>query len=492
MTIPALPEGTAEATIKRLFPKESPYVNDPVGWIADSLDEFLWSKQIEICESVRDERYTTVQSCHGTGKSYIASRIMAWWIEAHPIGDAFIVSTAPTQGQVEAILWREVGRAHRKGDLSGRITGGMVPQWKFGQEIVGYGRKPQDLTSKEEAMAAFQGIHARYVLVVIDEAGGVPKWLFDAVDTLATNDNARVLAIGNPDDPASQFNTICSPGSGWNQIAISAFDTPNFTGEKIPDRLREDLISPGWVEERKKRWGVSSPLYASKVLGQFPKTSTDTLISPAALNGARDRTVRPEGDGVYAYDIARYGSDETVGYRNRKGHVRLCYQASKQSTMKTAGAIKLEVGRHQGNAPAWIDVIGVGGGVYDRCVEWGLNVAPFSASDAAFNPLRYGNRRAEVYWEFKEDVERGLFDLPPKGEDDDLYAQLGAIKWFIRNGKIWIESKEDMKKRGLPSPDRADAVVMACARSATLPGPPGAEPGRKKRPESAGIMEERW
>src|SRR5690606_37769672 len=115
--------------------------------------------------------------------------------------------------------------------------------------------------------------------VVIDEAGGVPKWLIDAVDTLATNEAARVLAIGNPDDPSSHFKTICQPGAGWNQFKISAKDTPNFTGEKISKDLADELISPGWVEERKRMWGKKSSLYASKVEGRFPETSTDTLLS---------------------------------------------------------------------------------------------------------------------------------------------------------------------------------------------------------------------
>lgn len=482
----------AEVDLSRLAdafdPPPNPWVEDPAGWTEQVLDEPLWSKQVEIADSVMENRYTTVQSCHGTGKSFMASRLMAWWISSHPIGEAFVVSTAPTQTQVEAILWREVGRAHRKGSLEGRITGGMVPAWKVGQEMVGYGRKPQDLKSKEEAMASFSGIHSRFVLVVIDEAGGVPKWLFDAVDTLATNDSARVLAIGNPDDPTSHFAKISEPGSGWSTIKIAYSDTPNFTDEPVSDGLGQDLISPGWVEERKLRWGERSPLYVSKVLGEFPEVTSDTLISPRVLAQARDRSIKPRTDGVYGYDIARYGSDETVGYRNRGGHIRLVYARTKSSTMATAGAIKLEIGPLQGGAPALIDVVGLGAGVYDRCAEWGLNVVPFSASERAYNPIRFGNRRAEVYWEFKEDLEKGIIDLPEKGQDDDLYAQLSAVKWYIRNGRIWIESKDDLRKRGLPSPDRADAVVMSAARA--VGG--GQATAVKHDGPSTGILKERW
>jgi hypothetical protein len=104
-------------------------------------------------------------------------------------GRGLCVTTAPTTPQVEAILWRYMGNAHTKAQLPGRIT--LDAKWYIGNELVAYGRKPADYDP-----AAFQGIHARYVLVIIDEAGGVPKSIFDAVDALATNVEARVVAVG--------------------------------------------------------------------------------------------------------------------------------------------------------------------------------------------------------------------------------------------------------------------------------------------------------
>jgi hypothetical protein len=109
----------------------------------------------------------------------------------HPPGEAFVVTTAPTTPQVEAILWRYMGNAHRKAGLPGRIT--LDAKWYIGNELVAYGRTPADYDP-----AAFQGIHARYLLVIIDEAGGLPKSIFDAVDALATNVDARVVGVGNP------------------------------------------------------------------------------------------------------------------------------------------------------------------------------------------------------------------------------------------------------------------------------------------------------
>jgi len=491
-----LPKGTTDEVMGRMFPEPDPYADDPVAWITGRMSEFPWSKQREIAESVSANRYTAVQSCHSTGKSFTASRLMSWWIDAHPPGEAFVVSTAPSQTQVEAILWREVGRAHRKGELVGRITYGQVPSWKLGQEIVGFGRKPADLTSKEEAMATFQGIHAKYVLVVIDEAGGVPRWLFDAVDTLVTNDEARVLAIGNPDDPASHFvNRVCSPGSGWNKIQIGYQDTPAFTGEEVPEELLQLLISETWVSERRKRWGEGSPLFTSKVLGLPPDISDDTLISPALIKAAQERDLSAESlvPGQYGLDVARFGADETVLYRDRGGRVRLVESWPKQDTMETTGHLARHLNKHGGAVAAQVDVDGLGAGVVDRGNELGLPIYSFSFGSSPIDKERFLNKRAEAYWNLREDFEVGSVDLAPDGEDDDLAAQLGSIKWTVTSkGKIKIESKDDMRARGLPSPDRADAVVMARYRGLAWTPPPPSSAGREAKSETADLMKRNW
>ena len=196
------------------FDDEHGYLLRPVDWVTERADEYAWSTQRELMESVRDNRYTACPSCHDSGKSWSASRIIGWWMDSHPTGSAFVVSTAPTAAQVSSILWREVQRLHVRANMKGQINRAGYPQWYMGPgkgELVGYGRKPSDYDE-----SAFQGIHSEYPLIVIDEAGGIKKHLFDAVDALATNENARVLAIGNPDDPEAtlpQFANQAAAGT---------------------------------------------------------------------------------------------------------------------------------------------------------------------------------------------------------------------------------------------------------------------------------------
>ena len=219
-------------------------------WVNNRLGDSLWSKQRDICASVSDHRRTAVRSCHSAGKSFIASRIVSWWIARDKPGHAFVVTSAPTNPQVRAILWKEINRVHAKGNLPGRTN---QTEWKLEvlgkEELVAFGRKPSDYDP-----TSFQGIHAPRVLVVFDEACGMPSLLWEAADSLISNDESKILVIGNPDDASTEFANVCKPGSGWNVIEIAAFDTPNFTGEPMPSHVLKQLAGKTYVEEKRRKW----------------------------------------------------------------------------------------------------------------------------------------------------------------------------------------------------------------------------------------------
>lgn len=461
-----LPAGTSDRVLERMrvFPKPpDPFLDDPDGWATGRLGIESWSKPREIRESVAANRHTAVPACHDSAKTHTAASIACWWLDVHPVGEAFVVSTAPSQHQVETLLWGEIRAMHDDAGLAGRITPAAA-RWTMGNDVqVAFGRKSADEVDPRKAMQAFQGKHARYMLVIIDEAGGVPKWLFDAVDALATNRNARVLAIGNPDDPTSHFAEACKPGSKWNVIPISYLDTPAFTGEPVSEVLRDEhLISDLYVEEM-RALGEDSHLFQSKVLGRFPDISDDTLFPPRILAKGMANELAGMERGGYAVDVARMGSDETVVYRNRGGVIRHVDGWHKQDTEETADRVEAILRRHGVDAvPALIDAVGVGAGVYDKLRRRGMPVIDFNGGERAYEPDRYANRRAEVFWTLRRAMEDGLVDIDPN--DDVLQAELGQLRWKpLSGGVVQIESKEDMRKRGVKSPDRADAAAMAFA-----------------------------
>ena len=482
-----------EEFLRTVFPEENPYLKDPVGWVRDVLGESMWSKQAEICESVVHNPHTAVQSAHGVGKSWVASRIIAWWLAVHPPGSAFVVSTAPTYKQVHAVLWRYLGQIHRKAGLDGHIT--MKDEWYIGpkgneKELVAFGSKPADYDP-----TAFQGQHATYMLVVYDEGCGIPFTIYDAGDSMASNKHSRSLAIGNPTDPSAHFAKMCAPGSHWNRLKISAYDSPVFTGESVPEEMLTNLVDSDWVERKAKEYGLSSPMYAARVLGEFPEISDDSLIQPKWVEAAQEREIERNGEPKLGVDVARMGEDETVAFLREGGWARVVWSAHKQSTMVTAGHVVKLIDEINTERPwnegvvAQIDADGLGAGVYDRLIELGYDVAEYRGGMPAIDSDRFANRRAECYWMLKEMFEAGEIDIDP--DDDVLASQLQSLKWTLTSkGQIKIESKEDMRKRGMPSPDRADALMQSCAADYLLM--PEQPPTNKPTSITGDLLNIKW
>lgn len=444
-----------------LDPPENPHRRDPAGWVEQTLGEALWSKQRDILASVLDRKRTAVKSCHEAGKSFTAARLAAWWLSVHPADDAFVVTTAPSAHQVNNILWREIRRAHRKGDLPGYVT--QQAEWKISDGVVGIGRKPPDYDED-----SFQGIHARYVLVILDEASGIPPALWNGAEAITTGEDCRILAIGNPTDPASEFAAVCKPASGWNVIRISAFDTPQFTGEPLPDDVRSRFLPPSTVDEWRAKWGEGSPLYTSKVLGEFPDASDDAVIPLGWVEQAqqrwRDRTGGLPPLTCVGVDVARTGQDRSAAALRHGSRIDRVDTWGGADTMDTVGRVYALTGDR---VVAVVDVIGIGAGVVDRRREQGLPTEPFNASERtdlvdSSGTLGFVNKRSAAWWGLREllDPTSGVdVELP---DDDDLAAELIAPRWQVTSaGKVKVEGKDDIRKRLGRSTDLADAVIQA-------------------------------
>jgi len=454
------------AALDMLQPPDLVYRRDPVRWCDEKLDIQLWSKQRDIIESVRDERLTSVHSCHESGKSLTAAATAVWWIGTRPIGEAFVVTTAPTNTQVRAILWREMNRLHARGQLAGRMN---LTEWYVGNELIALGRKPADYDEE-----AFQGIHSRFVLVVLDEACGIKKSLWDAASTLTANEHSRILAIGNPDNPHGEFARVCRPGSGWNTIHISASHTPNFTGEPVKPHVADSLVSPVWVEEKRKTWGTGSALYVSKVGGRFPTDADSGVIPFSWATACRYVELPAAGARCAGLDVGG-GGDLTV-LRERIGQ-----HAGRELTWNESDPMK-QVGEIAARLEEWeiervvVDVIGLGWGVCGRLKELSrfheptssdtthsAVVVPFNAAErpTTRNVKRFLNKRAELHWHGRELSRLKHWDLTEV--DDDTIVELTESHYEIidSQGRVKIEPKDLVHARLGRSPDHADALLMA-------------------------------
>lgn len=444
------------------------YAADPVRWAAERGKMHIWSKQREVLESVRDNRRTVVRACHSAGKSHIAATAACWWIDSHPPGEAFILTSAPTAPQVRTILWRGINRIHAFSGLPGRMNQveWIMPTGDGSEEIVGIGRKPS-----EHSEGAFQGIHARYVLVILDEAQGVPKALWDSTESIASNKYARVLSIGNPDVTSGPFVDACRSPELWNEIHIGFSSTPAATGEEVPEEVADGLISQEWADDRKMAWGEDSALYQSKVLGQIPTGGTDPWRVIPEEDAARCRYIDeayeddPDAVRLGGIDIGG-GSDRTVIVERIGSSVGRIESFSDRDPMLTVGKL-VNLIEDWDLQRVRADVVGIGWGVAGRlkevlrergskCIVQYVNFASRSSQ-----PKRFINARAEAWWNGRELSRNRAWSLA--GLDDDAIGELTAPRYEIvdSSGRLKIEKKDEVRERLGRSPDIADALLLA-------------------------------
>lgn len=450
------------------------YREDPVGWIDDVLGRRLWSKQAEIARALVTHREVAVASCHAAGKSHTGAALGLWSLYNFPM--SMVLTTAPTQRQVEGILWKEMRALHRDAlfDLGGRVLTSEI-QIDEDWQAIGFTAIDAD---------RFQGFHAPSVTAILDEAAGITHEVHVGVDAVLSGGRARKLMIGNPTDPTSEF-AAAMLRDDVAKFSISAFDTPNFTGlgitlddiksgawrDKIAGRPlpMPSLITPEWVADKFKKWGEDSPLWLARIMAKFPTLGANQLVPLAwwiaAVERAAANAVSNEGPKILSCDVARYGDDETViGFRQGRRYVTVDVQQG-QNTMETVGKL-VNFRRQLGADEIRVDVIGVGGGVVDRLEELRQPVVSVNVAEAAIDNERCRILRDEIYVGIRDRMDPrqvGGATIEVEG-DEELAGQLTQIRFRVNSrGQTEVESKDEMKKRGLSSPDRADAFAIAFA-----------------------------
>jgi hypothetical protein len=448
--------------------KNSVYLTDPEAWASDVLGKSLWSKQQEIAKSVVHNTHTAVVSCNGAGKSALAGILGAWWVAVHDPYEVALICSAPTYPQIARVLFRELKDNHKIAAERGFSLPGHINQseeWKLDDNygtLIGFGRRPADT----DIVSAFQGIHRRFVFVILDEAGGIPLDLYTATEAVTNTADARVLAIGNPDRRGTEFHRIFREDPTWNKISISAYDTPNFTTEVVPETLKPLLIQKEWVEKQKISWGEESARFKSKVLGEFPDEADNTFFSQSTIDKAIDTEIVEDNENpaVFGVDLARFGEDDSVVYINRGGRCRKLDTWSKATAIESANRVHRLALEH-GVDEVRVDAAGLGGPVVDMLANLaGEKYVVISMLGSAASPdrMRWLNARAHIYDTLRENMSGGKLDLDP--DDKTLLDEMLMIQYkFSSKGSIQIESKDEMRSRGVKSPDSLDALTYAAA-----------------------------
>lgn len=437
---------------------------------------YLWSKQREVMQSVAVNERTAVKACHSPGKTFLAARAAVAFLLTHR--PAEVITTAPTWRQVRRQLWKEINLAWGKLPDDLRVLGTCLnTEIQIGPGHVAYG-----LSTDDPDM--FQGIHSPHLMVIVDEANGVDDEIFAAIDTLGAGGKYRELLIGNPTRAEGKFyRAFQNPELGYHCISIPVDVTPNWTGEDVPDEVRRVLVNPERVAQWATDWGIDSPMYLSRVKAQFPTgDATNVLIPLAWLEAAQNRAIenyQPRGDVQIGVDVARYGNNRTAiatrvgpaltGLRSWPGDTSVTQVAG--FTKEHAEATRKGMGAHQ-KLLVLIDDGGVGGGVVDILKPQGgggIEYRGVQFGGAPQDKENFVNRRAEMYCHLRDlarsdNNDPDLVIVASNADAQRFAAQVSAMRYtFNSKGKRQIESKDDMQKRGLPSPDEADAVVLAFA-----------------------------
>lgn len=431
--------------------------DNPVSFVRDVLKVEPDPWQEELLTAVNDgTRRLSVRSGHGTGKSAVASWTMLWYLTTrYPVK---IVVTAPTSAQLYDALFSETKRWFNE------LPHALQQCFDVKSDRIAHKSAPSDCfcaarVSKKEVPESLQGVHSENVLLVVDEASGIPETIFEAASGSMSGTNACTILLGNPTRSSGFFfDTHHRQAGEWWTRKVSCVDSPR--------------VSDEYVREMSIRYGDQSNAYRVRVLGEFPVTDDDTIIGLELCQSAMDREVEVLEDEpiIWGLDVARFGSASSVLCKRQGRKVISLTRYKGLDLMSLSGAVMAEwesLLPRQQPTQVCVDSIGVGGGVVDRLRELGLPVVGINTSESPAMRQTYLNLRAELWFKVKAFLEGRDCQLP---RDDNLVAELVSIKYkFTSSGRMQIESKSDAAKRGLASPDSGDALCLTFAsQAATL------------------------
>lgn len=450
---------------RRFFSERIPaYRKNPVLFAREVLlfepDKWQQEALMDLAENPK----VAIKSGQGVGKTGMEAVALLWFLTCFPYPR--VVATAPTKQQLHDVLWSEVSKWQERSPLLREVL-----KWtKTYIYMKGHEKRwfaTARTATKPENM---QGFHEDNMLFIIDEASGVADPIMEAILGTLSGGNNKMLMCGNPTRTTGTFYDAFH-SSRWLYKCYTV---------NSEDSLRTNKQS---IDALRKKYGYDSNVYRVRVRGEFPKQEDDVFISLELI----EQAVRTEPPGeedirkvAIGVDVARFGSDETVialaicGKISTKCELKEKYQG--HDLMTTVGKvvqkyrwIRDTFPDYTGNIMVNIDDCGVGGGVTDRLREvreeeelYYMDINPVNAAERVPDEeayKNYDNLTTYMWAQIREMMSGGALSLD---NDDELAAQLSSRKYRLSSrGKIILESKDDMKKRGLDSPDRADAVALS-------------------------------
>lgn len=418
--------------------------------------------QEELLLAIRDGLLTPNQaiqlatcSGHGVGKSALVAWIILWSISTYE--DTRGVVTANTETQLKTKTWAELGKWHRlfiardlfKLTATAIFSDERERTWRI--DMVPWSERNQE---------AFAGLHnkGKRLVLIMDEASNIPDVIWQTSEGALTDADTQIIwaVFGNPTRNVGRFRE-CFPGQkhakAWNSRAV--------------DSRQVSITNKDQIQRWINAYGEDSDFVRVRVRGVFPRTGSMEFISAEDVSAASGREAQCSlrDPLILGVDVARFGDDESVIFfrKGRDGRTFDPIRLRGIDTMALAGKVSDEFLTRRADA-CFVDGTGVGGGVVDRLRQLHIPVFDIQFGSkpdglgfiTGDDGVRYANKRAEIWGAMREWLKSGSIpDLP------ELRAQLvGPQYGFNARNEIQLERKEDMKKRGLESPDLADALAL--------------------------------
>lgn len=432
------------------------YHKDPVKFAREviGMDPDDW--QCELLEAVANPeiRRVTCRSGHGVGKSSAVAMAAIWHVLMRVPSKTVV--TAPTSAQLFDACFAEMK------NIAKRLKPPFDDLLEIKSDRIELKSSPESTfiscrTSRQEQPEALAGVHSPSTLLLADESSGIPESVFEAASGSMSGIHATTVLTGNPTRNTGFFyDTHNRLKENWYTMHVSCVDSKR--------------VSDDFVNDMKNRYGEDSPAYHVRVLGNFPPSESDTVIPVSLIDHAMKNDIKVHEDtvSIWALDVARQGNDSSVLCKRQGPVIHPLTVWNNLDLMQLTGAVKAEydaVSMSKKPVEIIVDSAGLGAGVLDRLRELGLPARGLNVAERSIQKETYINLRAELWFKCKAWLEGMDVKIP---HDDRLWAELAAPRYhFTSSGKIQVESKEAMKKRGINSPDRADAVCLSLANEMT-------------------------
>src|SRR5579862_1222384 len=463
-------------------------VRDPVLFASHVLGLDLWPREAEILRSIKTHRRTAIKACHAVGKTFTLAVAALWWLARYR--DGIVLITSSTQRQVRTQLWFEIHRLAKEATVP-------YPEFKA-TEIQFRGESNFALGFSTNHSENFQGYHGKQVLIIADEAPGIESGIWDAVAGTMAGGVVHIVMAGNPTVPSGAFYDAFTKERGlWNCHTISVFDSPNLKGVTLEQLLEMDpseggpldqnpipyLATRRWVSGQHQTWWhgdeASSPHWMSRVLAEFPSQAEDALFKMIWLERARKRAIETPANGsptnlpLFAGVDVGGGTSETVAYvcELRAGRLGIVDMGAWRG-QDTRGQVVRFLSQYRSRlCQVNVDSIGVGHNFLlhlqdERFTAIGVNVSQSCESKPNLREndpaKRFVNLKAFAYQSLADYLERDQVDGLT---DEETIGQLAGIRRELdSHGRTKIESNEQARGRGEPSPDRAEALMLAVCK----------------------------